>query len=331
MKNPIREVFDRYTSNDYPEEVSRDFRSWLTDGMHDVEKEKELARIWEDADESPSDSFEESLQRMRSLTGITDRKKLRKISRRLKAWRVGAAAVVAGIVATFMLLPMDKTWPAEHDLLQAYVPKADTRTMTLPDGTVAMVNANSTLLYPEKFSGEERCVFLLGEAAFKVKHDPSHPFVVKSADLQITALGTEFNVAAYPDEDRITATLITGKVRIDFDNMTKSETLTPGRQLVYHRTSRDADISDADISDVTAWQRGGIVMRGLTADEIFTQLARKYPYTFIYSPHSLKSDRYTLAFDAEASLEEVMDITSKVIGDIRFRIEGDRCYVDPMH
>lgn len=201
------------------------------------------------------------------------------------------------------------------------------QTITLPDGTVAMVNANSTLLYPETFSGSERCVFLSGEASFKVAHDAEHPFIVKSSDFQVTALGTEFNVTAYPEEEEITATLVSGRVKVEFDKLSRCENLEPGRQLVYNRSSRKASVVDADISDVTAWQRGEIVMRGLTPDEIFTLLGRRFPYTFVYSPHSLKSDRFTLTFDADASLPEVMGIISKVMGDIKYRIEADRCYI----
>lgn len=330
MKNPIREVIDRYTSHDYPDEVNRDFRSWLTDDTHIEEKERELSRIWESSDDNPSDTFEHSLQKMRSLTGIVDREKLRRMHKRLIAWRMATAAVVAGVISLLTFMPLEKAYTPQADILQAYVPKADTHKVTLPDGTIALINANSTLLYPEKFSGSERCVFLIGEAAFKVRHDPEHPFVVKSSDMQITALGTEFNIAAYPDEEEIIATLINGKVRIDFNDLTRSEILTPSRQLVYNRATRKASTRDADIRDVTAWQRGETVLRGMTADEIFTRLARKYPYTFIYSPHSLKSDHYTLTFGADASFEEVMDITSKVIGDIRFRIEDDLCYIDPI-
>ena len=45
------------------------------------------------------------------------------------------------------------------------------------------------LLYPEKFTGETRSVYLIGEANFKVKPDKKHPFIVKANDYQVTALG----------------------------------------------------------------------------------------------------------------------------------------------
>ena len=44
---------------------------------------------------------------------------------------------------------------------------AEIRELTLPDGTYVMLNSKSILLYPEKFTGETRSVYLIGEANFK--------------------------------------------------------------------------------------------------------------------------------------------------------------------
>ena len=57
-----------------------------------------------------------------------------------------------------------------------------------------MLNSKSTLFYPESFNGKTRSVYLIGEGYFKVRPDKEHPFIVKGADFQVTALGTEFNV-----------------------------------------------------------------------------------------------------------------------------------------
>lgn len=47
MKNYIRDVIDRYIKHDYPEEVNRDFRVWLTDDKFADKKEHELNTLWE--------------------------------------------------------------------------------------------------------------------------------------------------------------------------------------------------------------------------------------------------------------------------------------------
>lgn len=327
MKNPVGEVIDEYVAHEYPQEVDCEFRSWLTSESHSEEKERELSRLWAHTEGSTTRGFEESLGRIRCLTGISERRKVRGLRRRLRAWRVAAAIVAASMAGGAVMLPGLLNQEPGADILQAYIPKAELQTLTLPDGTVAMLNSNCTLLYPDRFTGSERCVYLSGEANFKVKADPEHPFIVKTADFQVTALGTEFNVAAYPDESEITATLIEGKVKVDCNNLTCSHTLAPNEQLVYNRNTRTATVNRADISDVTAWQRGETVMRSMTADEIFRRLGRRYPCTFVYNPSDLKSDLYTLTFAADASLPEVMDIIKRVMGDISYRMEGDRCYI----
>ena len=91
------------------------------------------------------------------------------------------------------------------------------RSLTLPDGTKVQLNSKSTRLYPQEVTGDSRSVFLLGEANFKVKPDKKRPFIVKSNDLQITALGTEFNVSAYPESQEIATTLISGSIRVDYN------------------------------------------------------------------------------------------------------------------
>ena len=76
--------------------------------------------------------------------------------------------------------------------------------------------------------------------------------------MAITALGTEFNVKAYPEEDVITASLIEGKVRVDC-NDTISYVLTPGYQVVYNKCTDDCQMLTANMKDVTAWMRGELV------------------------------------------------------------------------
>ncbi|MCQ5209081.1 FecR domain-containing protein, partial [Bacteroides thetaiotaomicron] len=73
--------------------------------------------------------------------------------------------------------------------------------------------------YPEEFAGKTRSVYLFGEANFQVKPDEKHPFIVKANDFQITALGTEFNVNAIPDNTELIATLLEGCEKEEFNNL----------------------------------------------------------------------------------------------------------------
>ena len=152
------------------------------------------------------------------------------------------------------------------------------------------------LLYPEHFAGKYRSVFLIGEANFKVKANKEKPFIVKTNDFQVTALGTEFNVSAYTSDENIFTTLITGSVLVEFADLTKKKLLKPNEQLVYNKKSRQDNLIYPDMKDVTAWQKGELVFNRKTITDIITILERKYDCKFFYNQHSLKNDRYSFRF-----------------------------------
>lgn len=73
---------------------------------------------------------------------------------------------------------------------------------TLPDGSLAWLNAMSTLRYPLKFSGKERLVALTGECKFKVIHNEKMPFHIEVAVQVVEDIGTEFNINAYTEHSK---------------------------------------------------------------------------------------------------------------------------------
>lgn len=83
---------------------------------------------------------------------------------------------------------------------------------TLPDGSVITLNKESTVSYPSKFKGDTRLIALQGEAFFNVVPDKEKPFVISVNDLQVTVVGTSFNIKS---ENGNTEVLVeTGIVRI---------------------------------------------------------------------------------------------------------------------
>lgn len=324
MKNYIRDVIDRYIKHDYPEEVDQDFRTWLISEERADEKDCELNKLWEATEAATTPGYRDSLERMHELTGIGARQRIHFLHARLIVWRIAAALLIAISSVSIYLALQNRQAP---DLLQAYIPTAEMRNLTLPDSTQVLINSQSTLLYPKEFTGDTRSVYLVGEAAFKVKRDEEHPFIVKSSDFQVTALGTEFNVTAYPDEEEVTATLISGKVLVEYNGQKNQEILKPNEQLAYNKRSRSGNVLRPDMQDVIAWQHGELVLRSMTLEEIFTRLERKYPYTFVYSFRSMKEDRFNLTFGQNASIEEIMDIIARVAGNLDYQIVGDKCYI----
>ena len=67
-------------------------------------------------------------------------------------------------------------------------------TISLSDGTQVWLNSESSLRYPASFKGAERKVEITGEAYFEVAHNAAMPFIVKKDAMEISVLGTHFNI-----------------------------------------------------------------------------------------------------------------------------------------
>lgn len=326
MKNYIQQIIELFGHHDYSLGTQKKVQQWLTSEKHVEEKNEALLELWKQAGEQKVPrGMQQSLQRMQRNIGMQANHFCKE--NQLRIWKV-AAVLLIGIstVSVYFMLEKDKP---QKDLIECYIPTAEVREVLLPDGTQVMLNSKSTLLYPDRFSGKTRSVYLIGEANFRVKPDKGHPFIVKTNDFQITALGTEFNVNAYPENDESVATLLEGSVKVEFNNLMSDVILRPNEQLAYNKHTKKHFLQSPQIEDVTAWQRGELLFNNMKLEDIFTILERKYPYNFIYSLHSLKSNTYSFRFRKQATLQEVMEIMAQVVGDVRYTIQGNKCYITP--
>jgi ferric-dicitrate binding protein FerR (iron transport regulator) len=95
------------------------------------------------------------------------------------------------------------------------VPYGSKIKILLADSSVVWLNSGSTLTYPNRFAEVNREVFLEGEAFFEIHKSYHKPFYVRTYDINIKVLGTSFNVKAYPEEDIVETTLISGYIQIE--------------------------------------------------------------------------------------------------------------------
>jgi len=108
-------------------------------------------------------------------------------------------------------------------------PKGAQYQVILQDGTHVWLNAASSLTYPTSFSGAERKVSLTGEGYFEVAKNAKMPFKVEvDGQTEVTVLGTQFNINAYPEEKTMNTTLVEGAVLLRSND--RSATLVPGQQ-----------------------------------------------------------------------------------------------------
>jgi transmembrane sensor len=85
--------------------------------------------------------------------------------------------------------------------------------LVLADGTLAVLDAGSSIRYPTAFSGRDRKVEVTGQVYFEVVHDAAKPFYVTAKGQTIEDIGTHFNINAFDDEPGVKTTLLEGSIK----------------------------------------------------------------------------------------------------------------------
>jgi hypothetical protein len=201
--------------------------------------------------------------------------------------------------------------------------------LQLSDGTLVHLNSGTTFKYPVKFAGENRQVFLDGEAFFDVAKDKKHPFIVNADALNVRVLGTHFNVSNYPEDAATDVVLVEGSVGMystneDFD-ANKNTILKPGYKGSFNR--ENASISTkAVITDIyTSWINGGLTFRNMTFKNIITKLERRYNVTIINKNEKLANEKFNASFNDE-SIEKVMSYFNDIHG-INYTIKNNQILI----
>jgi ferric-dicitrate binding protein FerR (iron transport regulator) len=160
------------------------------------------------------------------------------------------------------------------------IPRGQKLTIYLPDGSRVKLNAESRISYPKPFDEDQRVVTLDGEAFFEVTPNPAKPFLVLSEGIETRVVGTSFNVNAYPDDDLVEISVVTGEVAIkrisDQEQNVRPLALLPTEQATYSIEKGEAVVSGFDPNKVLGWKEGTLYFNNASMDEFVAELERWY-------------------------------------------------------
>ena len=180
--------------------------------------------------------------------------------------------------------------------------------VTLPDGTIVHLNAKSSLTYSQDFGREDRKVKLSGEGFFEVKKDTEKKFTVGTGYMDITVLGTKFNVYAYETKDIVEMSLVEGSVDVTTSRPPyQSIRVKPNEKVVYNKRTGNLLHERTSNKLETAWINKELVFRSERLEDVFRCLSRKFAVTFSVDDETLLNDVYTGTFDDE-NVESIMRV-----------------------
>ncbi len=229
--------------------------------------------------------------------------------------------------------------------------------LVLSDGTKIWLNSETTLKYPVNFKRKNVNVFLEGEAYFEVSRNKSRKFIVNASTLNITVLGTSFNVKSYSDERMVETTLEKGKISITGTGgekaLSKTVVLRPNQRATFIKNSDKIFVSDipeeskekalinifkkpGDVHATkkpnlilsyrentklyTSWKDGQLVFKSERFEDLARRMERWYDINIEIKSQELKDSKYTGIFEKE-TIEQALKALSL---SLPFKYEIDK-------
>jgi ferric-dicitrate binding protein FerR (iron transport regulator) len=194
------------------------------------------------------------------------------------------------------------------------IPRGGQFHVKLSDGTEVWLNSESKIKFPVAFiEGRLREVELIyGEAFFDVSPSTEHKgakFKVLNKEQEVEVLGTEFNIKAYKDEDKIYTTLVEGKVTIS--NFNTKKYLTPNQQAIINLTNNDITINPIDAYNEVLWTKGIFSFKSKNLKEIMNVMSRWYDVQVVFQNPELEKVKFNGVLSKNDNIKEILTIIKK--------------------
>ena len=255
----------------------------------------------------------------------------------LRYLRITASLLLFALIGSGITLLINR--PLRTTTTEIVSPLGTRTFVKLPDASTVWLNAGSRLEYDNGYGYRNREVKLSGEGFFDIRSDPSAPFMVDAGGkLMVRALGTRFNVKAYPDESQITTTLVEGEVEVISGANTKKPyycKLEPSQKVIYftdegilesaelqESISDEPDSkevinisprsvmvrsTDVETQRFTSWKDPRWIVHGIDMEDLARMLERRFNIMISIETDAIKDYHITGTFENE-TLEQVLDI-----------------------
>lgn len=234
-----------------------------------------------------------------------------------------AAAVLVGAALVFVFTHT-RTLPeqVQGGSFIVQTDNSDRSFIQLPDGSRIWLNKGTKIEYNQQFGIGNRNVLLNGEAYFEVAKNKKLAFVVKTKSIDVTALGTSFNVNAYDDGNEVTTTLYTGKVNVQSTLTGYKTILNPFEVAVFSKTKDKITTYVFTGSDKPVWMEPEFRFDMLPLIDITKQLEHNYNVVFVYRNQKIKHLKFSGTFDRDEKLDEILRVI-KINTNIDYAIRND--------
>ena len=199
-------------------------------------------------------------------------------------------------------------------MLLVHAGNNEMKEIQLADSSVVILNAGSSLLYSHQFGDKaEREVYLNGNAFFKVKKAANKKqFIVHAGSLNVTVLGTKFNVDARSAATEVVLT--SGSIRLSNQKKSGAEVLMqPGDKVTLDSLDGNLKTTAIDTELYSAWTDGKWKFRQTSLEAIMKLVHSYYGVDIIFKNDKTKALKMSGVIPVN-TLQMLLQVIVKTLG-----------------
>ncbi|MDY6945562.1 MAG: FecR domain-containing protein [Pseudomonadota bacterium] len=211
---------------------------------------------------------------------------------------LAAAAAVGWVITTGGLFAQAS---------RAETKPAEIRELTLPDGSVVTVGAQSQV--DHEFTAKQRRARLTdGDAFFVVSTEAARPFIVSVDDVRITAVGTRFEVRRR--SEGVNVAVADGSVEVSWPDA-EPVRLQAGEAVMVRKQTQPT-VQSIAARDIGAWRQGRLVFDDATLGDLVSDANRYGTVRIVIEEPALAKERINTSFRV-AQVEGVLQSLQAVL------------------
>lgn len=328
MKDIEPDILGRFLSGEQTSDDLKAVNGWLKASKENREELFGMERLGDDimADDMSDERIADAERKLFALIGG------QQPARQSRRWLRYAASFV-GIIIIFAAgwagVSVWQRHAEAMEMLTAQAPKTKNICVSLSDGTRVWLRKGSSLRYPKSFEDKEsREVQLDGEGYFEVSHDSSHPFMVNGGKLDVTVLGTTFNMRSGKASSDAEVSLVKGIVRATATGDGGSIVLKPGQKASIDQKTGFLQVSEVDAYADGLWHEHKTPFRNASINAIAKQIEGTLGVKVIVHGGFDMTRRYNGVIDERGSVDSVLMLLQNAL-PINYKVKGGVVHLYP--
>jgi ferric-dicitrate binding protein FerR (iron transport regulator) len=359
MQQKIKDLIIKYLSNDINADELSELYGWLNDDIYNKELFNKFQTAWFVSAKTEHKQLGSADKHWKNFLMMAKQMESERKGRRLlfikyrKTFALAASWAIFIIIGSVLLKSrqnaLDELMAIQKSPTEIIAPKGAKCKVVLPDSSTVWLNAGSKIKYNKSFNIKDRTIELLGEAYFDVAKNEDCEFKVKTSELIIRALGTKFNVKAYPDEETVTATLEEGKIDVKLVNGKKTSediVLKPSENIIFYKAKNKIQIvashnnessqqnneantnttlpkikiiSDVNTKLFTSWKDDRWIILGEPLQDLSSKLERRFNVKIIFADEELRNYKFSGTIENE-TIEQILHAL-KLTAPLKYKIK----------